>query len=44
LAAWYGLVEMALRVLCGAVAGLGAGYLTHVALDFMTPCCLPLIN
>ena len=44
LAAWYGFVEMALRVLCGTVAGLGAGYLTHVALDFTTPCCLPLIN
>jgi len=44
LAVWCGFVEMALRVLCGAVAGFGAGYLTHVALDFTTPRCLPLIN
>jgi hypothetical protein len=44
MAALYGFVEMALRVLCGAVAGFGAGYLTHVALDFTTPCGLPLIN
>ena len=44
LAALYALTEMALRVLSGAVAGLGAGYLTHVALDCMTPCGLPLIN
>ena len=44
LAALYSFAEMTLRLLCGAVAGLGAGYLTHIALDFTTPCCLPLIN
>jgi hypothetical protein len=44
MAAMYGLAEIALRVLCGAVAGFGAGYLAHVVLDFTTPCGLPLIN
>lgn len=44
MAALYGFVEMALRLLCGAIVGFGAGYLTHVGLDFTTPCGLPLIN
>jgi hypothetical protein len=44
MAAVYSFAELALRILCGAVAGLGAGYLTHVVLDFTTPCGLPLIN
>jgi membrane-bound metal-dependent hydrolase YbcI (DUF457 family) len=28
----------------GLRAGLGAGYLTHIALDFTTPRCLPLLS
>jgi hypothetical protein len=42
-AAWYGLLEWALRLLAGFVAGFGAGYLTHIVFDFGTPRCLPLI-
>jgi len=44
LKAWYGVIAMALRVLSGMLAGLVAGYLTHIALDFTTPRCLPLIS
>ena len=44
LGAWYALLEMALRMLSGMLAGLGAGYLTHIALDFTTPRCLPLLS
>jgi hypothetical protein len=44
IAAWHALAEWALRLLSGFVAGFGAGYLTHVALDFGTPRCLPLIS
>jgi hypothetical protein len=36
--------EWVLRLLSGFVAGFGAGYVTHVVLDFGTPRCLPLIN
>jgi hypothetical protein len=43
-AAWYAFAEWALRLLSGFLAGFGAGYITHVALDFRTPCCLPLIS
>ena len=42
--AWHALAEWALRMLAGFLAGLGAGYVTHVALDFGTPRCLPLIS
>jgi hypothetical protein len=42
-AAWHGFLEWAFRLLSGFVAGFGAGYLTHVAFDFGTPRCLPLI-
>jgi hypothetical protein len=41
--AWHAFAEWALRLLSGFLAGLGAGYVTHVALDFGTPRCLPLI-
>ena len=41
---WYVVAETALRLLCGVLAGFGAGYVTHVALDFTTPRCLPLIS
>ncbi len=44
LAAWYGAVAIALRMLSGLLAGLVAGYLTHIALDFTTPRCLPLVS
>jgi hypothetical protein len=44
LAAWHAFAEWALHLLSGFVAGVGAGYLTHVALDFGTPRCLPLIS
>jgi hypothetical protein len=42
--AWHALAEWALRMLAGFLAGLGAGYVTHVMLDFGTPRCLPLIS
>ncbi len=42
--AWHAFAEWALRFLSGFLAGLGAGYVTHVALDFGTPRCLPLIS
>ena len=42
--AWHSVVELVLRLLSGFVAGIGAGYVTHVALDFGTPRCLPLIS
>jgi hypothetical protein len=41
---WYALIETVLRLLAGIVAGLLAGYLSHVALDFCTPGCLPLVS
>lgn len=44
LKAWYAASAMALRVLSGMLAGFVAGYLTHIALDFTTPRCLPLIS
>lgn len=42
--AWHALAEWVLRMLAGFLAGLGAGYVTHVALDFGTPRCLPLVS
>jgi hypothetical protein len=44
LAAWYGFVEMALRVLCGTVAGLGADTLLMLRSISRRRVCLPLIN
>ena len=41
--AWHAFAESALRLLSGFLAGIGAGYITHVALDFGTPRCLPLV-
>lgn len=40
---WHTIAEWALRLLSGVLAGFGAGYLSHVVLDFGTPRCLPLI-
>jgi membrane-bound metal-dependent hydrolase YbcI (DUF457 family) len=37
------LMETACRLLAGFLAGFFAGYLSHVALDFATPRCLPLV-
>jgi hypothetical protein len=42
--AWHAFAEWVLRLLSGFVAGLGAGYVTHIVLDFGTPRCLPLIS
>ena len=42
--AWHAFAEWVLRLLSGFVAGFGAGYVTHVVLDFGTPRCLPLIS
>jgi hypothetical protein len=41
--AWHAFAEWVLLLLSGFLAGIGAGYLTHVALDFATPRCLPLV-
>lgn len=41
--AWHAFAEWVLRLLSGFLAGIGAGYITHVALDFATPRCLPLV-
>lgn len=41
--AWHTIAEWALRLLSGILAGFGAGYISHVALDFGTPRCLPLM-
>jgi hypothetical protein len=41
---WYGAIAMALRLLSGMLAGIVAGYVVHIGLDFMTPRCLPLIS
>lgn len=42
--AWHTFAEWSLRLLSGFLAGFGAGYISHVALDFGTPRCLPLIS
>lgn len=39
---WHALVELLYRLGAGALAGLLAGYGSHVALDAFTPACLPL--
>jgi len=40
---WHAFAEWVLRLLSGFLAGMGAGYITHVALDLATPRCLPLV-
>jgi hypothetical protein len=37
------LAEWFLRSLAGFVAGFGAGYFSHIILDFGTPCCVPFV-
>ena len=41
---WHAFVEWVLRLLAGSLAGFGAGYLSHLALDLQTPRCVPLIS
>ena len=41
--AWHTFAEWVLRLFSGFLTGFGAGYITHVALDFGTPRCLPLV-
>lgn len=38
-----GLLALVFRMLSGMLAGIVAGYVTHICLDFTTPRCLPLI-
>ena len=40
---WHAIMALALRLLSGFLAGIGAGYITHVALDSLTASCLPLV-
>lgn len=37
------LAEWLLRIAAGFVAGFGAGYISHIILDFGTPRCVPLV-
>jgi hypothetical protein len=37
------LAEWIFRFLAGLVAGFGAGYISHIILDFGTPGCIPLV-
>lgn len=39
----YGLLEILFRFLAGALAGLLAGYVSHLALDSLTPSSLPIL-
>jgi hypothetical protein len=41
--AWHAFAEWVLRLLSGFPAGIGAGYIIHVAFDFATPRCLPVV-
>ena len=41
--AWHACAEWVFRLLSGFLAGIGAGYLTHVVLDSATPRCLPFV-
>lgn len=41
---WYQLVALCYRFLAGALAGFKAGYVSHLVLDSITPCGLPLIG
>ena len=40
---WHGFLEMMFRLFAGFLAGLPAGYLSHIGLDVLTPKCLPVI-
>ncbi len=40
----YGLIEVILRVLAGAVVGFAVGYASHVALDLTTPRSVPVVS
>lgn len=42
-ALFYSLIELACRLAAGALAGLAAGYVSHLLLDAATPAGLPLI-
>jgi len=39
----YGVLELILRFLAGGLAGLLAGYASHLALDSLTPSALPIL-
>jgi hypothetical protein len=39
----YSFLELLFRCLAGALAGLLAGYASHLALDSLTPSCLPIL-
>lgn len=41
--AFFLLAEFVLRFIAGMIAGVIGGYASHLALDFMTPCSLPLL-
>ena len=41
--AWHAFAALVLRLLSGFLAGIGAGYITHVALDSLMASCLPLV-
>ena len=41
--AWHGLMEILFRLIAGFLAGLPAGYLSHVGLDAVTPKSLPFV-
>lgn len=41
--AWHAFMALLWRFLSGFVAGLPAGYLSHLALDACTPRCIPLL-
>jgi hypothetical protein len=40
---WHGIMELLCRLVSGALAGLIAGYGSHVMLDARTPAGIPLI-
>jgi len=40
---WFGLLEFILRFVAGVLAGLLGGYASHLALDSLTPACLPIL-
>lgn len=42
LKAFFAIAEAVLRGIAGLIAGFIGGYASHLALDFMTPCSLPL--
>jgi hypothetical protein len=40
---WYGFLEFVCRLVAGALAGILGGYASHLALDSLTPACLPIL-